>query len=123
MRDWLAAHPVPDIPDSVDRRRRSRASAELIIIDGLHHTRLIDAATEMELRHFALSAAFAPKIATPEGLSVLELGEIAKTFAAWKSSDKALADYVAHCRNTTHAISLRLVREPTNEQAKIYRLR
>ena len=66
-----------------------------MIADSPHHARLVEAATVTELRHFALGTASA----TPEGVSMRELGEAAETLATWKSADKALADYHAHRRN------------------------
>jgi hypothetical protein len=66
------------------------------------HARLVEAATVTELRHFALGTAFAPRVATPEGLSTRELGEAAETLATWKSADKALAEYHGHRRNDAH---------------------
>jgi hypothetical protein len=73
-----------------------------MIADSQHHARLVEAATVTELRHFALGTAFAPRVATPEGLSTRELGEAAETLATWKSADKALAAYHAHRRNVAH---------------------
>jgi hypothetical protein len=78
-----------------------------MIADGLHRARLVEAATVTELRHFALGAAFAPRVETAEGLSTRELGEVAKTFVAWKSADKALADYHARRRNIANGHSSR----------------
>jgi hypothetical protein len=63
------------------------------------HAKLIEAATTAELRHFALGATFASKITAAEGLSHRERGEVAEAFVAWKSADKALADYHACLRN------------------------
>jgi hypothetical protein len=73
-----------------------------MIADSPHHARLLEAATLTELRHFALGMAFAPRVATPDGLSTRELGEAAKTLAMWKSADRALAEYHAHRRNIAH---------------------
>jgi hypothetical protein len=66
------------------------------------HAMLVEAATVTELRHFALGTAFAPRVATLEGLSTRELGEAAKTLVTWKSADKALAEYHAQHRNVAH---------------------
>ncbi len=73
-----------------------------MIADSPHHAGLVEAATVTELRHFALGTAFAPRAATPEGLSTRELGEAVKTLATWKSADKALAEYHAHRRNVAY---------------------
>ena len=73
-----------------------------MIADSPHHAGLVEAATVTELRHFALGAAFATRVATPEGLSTRELGEAAETLATWKSADKALAEYHGHRRNDAH---------------------
>jgi hypothetical protein len=67
----------------------------LKVVDDTHHARLFEAATAIELRHFAQGAAFASKFATAEGLSKRDLREVAETFVAWKAADKALADYHA----------------------------
>jgi hypothetical protein len=64
-----------------------------------HHAKLIEAATIAELRHFALGAMFASKITAAEGLCHRERGEVAETLVAWKSADKALANYHACRRN------------------------
>jgi hypothetical protein len=73
-----------------------------MIADSPRHARLVEAATVTELRHFALGTAFAPRVATPEGLSTRELGEAAETLATWKSADKALSEYQAHRRNVAY---------------------
>ena len=73
-----------------------------MIADSPHHARLVEAATVTELRHFALGTAFAPRVATPDGLSTRELGEAAKTLATWKSADRALAEYLVHRRNVAN---------------------
>jgi hypothetical protein len=74
-----------------------------MIADSSRHARLVEAATVTELRHFALGTAFAPRVATPEGLSTRDLAEAAETLATWKSADRALAEYHTHRRNVAHA--------------------
>jgi len=70
-----------------------------MIANSPHHARLVEAAKVTELRHFALGTAFAPKVATLEGLSTRERGEAAEALATWKLADMALAEYHAHRRN------------------------
>jgi hypothetical protein len=77
---------------------------------------LIEAATTTELRHFALGAKLATKITRAGGLSNRERGEVAETLVAWKSADRALADYNTRLRDASDDGHL-IVRtpEPTSE--------
>jgi hypothetical protein len=70
-----------------------------MIADSPRHARLVEAAKVTELRHFALGTAFAPRVATLEGLSPRERGEAAEALATWKLADMALAEYHAYRRN------------------------